>query len=166
MSEQVDSQQPGSSNEALMKIDWNKCLLCQEVTSEVLEYPLPAPTSRHFDSAEHHTLSLNITRFSELNELPMPIDLRHLDEGNGVEATLRKEHGQMAQILLLKFNITKLKRAERENLLQKEVTRISPLGSTVAKVAFLWQTKLISAFLWGYVIIRTAPWSVNLSPGQ
>ena len=39
MSEHVDSQQPGPSNEALMKTDWSKCLLCQEVTSEILRCP-------------------------------------------------------------------------------------------------------------------------------
>ena len=65
-----------------MKTDWNKCLLCQEVTSEVPRC--------WCHGKGYSTLSLNITRFSELNELPMPIDLRRLDEGNGVEATLRK----------------------------------------------------------------------------
>ena len=78
MSEHVDSQQPGPSNEALMKTDWNKCLLCLEVTSEVLRCPAE---SKCFDVGAgkgYSTLSLNITRFSELNELPMPIDLRPL----------------------------------------------------------------------------------------
>ena len=36
----------------------------------------------------YSTFTSNIVWFSELDELPMPIDLRRLDEGNGIEATL------------------------------------------------------------------------------
>ena len=127
-----------------MKTGWNKCLLRQEVTSEILRCPAESRCLDVGAGKGYSTLSLNITRFSELNELPMPIDLRQLDEGNGVEA---KEHSQMAQILSLKIQYHKVKAGRKEkNLLQKEVTWIPPLGSTLAKVAFLWQTKLIYAF--------------------
>ena len=61
----------------------------------------------------YSTLSLNITRFSELNELPMPIDLIRMDEGNGVEVTLRKNEAKWHKPCHSKFNITKLKRAEK-----------------------------------------------------
>ena len=42
----VDPQKPGPSKEAITKTDWNKCLLCQEVTSEVLQCPAQ---SKHND---------------------------------------------------------------------------------------------------------------------
>ena len=75
------------------------------------------------------TLSLNITRFSELNELPMPIDLRRLNEGNGVEATLRKNKAKWYKFCHSKFNITKLKQAEK----RKSSTEGSDLDTTPRK---------------------------------
>ena len=97
-----------------MKIDLNKCLLCQEVTSEVLRCPAESKCLDVGAGKGYSTLSLNNTRFSELNELPMPIDLRHLDEGNGVEVTLRKYKAKWHKFCHTKFNITKLKWAEKE----------------------------------------------------
>ena len=35
----VDPQQPGPSKETLVKTDCNKCLVCQEITPEVLRCP-------------------------------------------------------------------------------------------------------------------------------
>ena len=96
-----------------MKTDWSKCLLCQEVTSEVKCLDVGAGKG-------YSTLSLNITCFSELNELPMPIDLRHLDEGNGVEATLRKNKAKWHKFCHSKFNITKLKRAEKRKIFYRK----------------------------------------------
>ena len=151
MSEHVDSQQLGPSNEALMKTDWNKCLPCQEVTSEVLRCPAESKCLDVGAGKGYSTLSLNITHFSELNE---PIDLTHLDEGNGVEATLRKNKAKWHKFCHSKFKV-KAGRKEK-NCLQNEVTWIPPLESTLAKVAFLWQTKLISAFFYE-TIIKTAP---------
>ena len=81
-------QQPSSSVDEPVKTDWSKCLPCQQVTSETL--PCPAK-SKHSDvSVEqvYSTLSRNIMHFSELNDLPMSIDFRSLDKGNGIEATL------------------------------------------------------------------------------
>ena len=40
----------------------------------------------------YSTLSANLIHFSELNQLPIPIDLSRLDEENGIEATFT-EHG-------------------------------------------------------------------------
>lgn len=70
MSEYVDLQQPGPSNEALMKTGWNKCLLRQEVTSEALWCPAESKCLDVGAGKGYSTLSLNITCFSELNELP------------------------------------------------------------------------------------------------
>ena len=96
-----------------MKTDWNKCLLCQEVTSEILQCPAESKCLDVGAGKGYSTLSLNITCFSELDELPMPIDLRRLDEGNDVEATLRKNKAKWHKFCHSKFNITKLKRAEK-----------------------------------------------------
>ena len=109
-----------------MKIDWNNCLLCQEVTSEVLRCPAESKCLDVGAGKGYSTLS---SHFSELNELPMPIDLRHLDEGNGVEATLRKNKAKWHKFCHSKFNITKLKQAEKE----KFSTEGSDLDTTPRK---------------------------------
>ena len=131
MSEHVGSQQPGPSNEALMKTGWNKCLLRQEVTSEILRCPAESKCLDVGAGKGYFTLSLDITRFSELNELPMPIDLRQLDEGNGVEATLRKNTAKWHNFCHSKFNITKLKRAEKRK--SSTSTEGSDLDTTPTK---------------------------------
>ena len=115
MSEHADSQQPGPSNETLLKTDWNKCLLCQKVTYKILRCPAESKCLDVGAGKGYSTLSLNITRFSELNELPMPINLIRLDEGNGVEATLRNNKAKWHKSCHSKFNITKLKWAENRN---------------------------------------------------
>ena len=121
MSEHADSQQPGPSNETLLKTNWNiMCLLCLKVTSEILRCPAESKRLDIGAGKGYSTLSLNITRFRELNELPMPIDLICLDEGNGVEATLRKNKAKWHKSCHSKFNITKLKRAEKRKHSREE----------------------------------------------
>ena len=98
-----------------MKTDWNRCLLCQEVTSEFLWCPTQSKCLDVGAGKGYSTLSLNITRFSELNELPMPIDLRRLNEGNGVEATLRKNKAKWYKFCHSKFN-HKVKAGRKEKI--------------------------------------------------
>ena len=47
----------------------------------------------------------------------MPIDLRRLDEGNGIEATLIEHKAKWHKSCHSKFNATKLVRAEKGNIL-------------------------------------------------
>ena len=50
----------------------------------------------------YSTLSANIIRFSELNRLPIPMDLSRLDEGKGIEATFME---QVAKWLKLSYKV-------------------------------------------------------------
>ena len=85
----VYSQQPGPSG---VTTDWDRCILCQKVTSEVLQCPARKRSIVTVGQG-YSTLSSNIVRFSELHELPMPIDIGRLDEGGGIEATALKAQG-------------------------------------------------------------------------
>ena len=69
--------------------------MCQKVTNEVLQCPAKSKRLDISVGQGYSTLSASI----ELHELPIPVDLERLDEGNGIEATLR-ENKAMAQILL------------------------------------------------------------------
>ena len=110
----MDSQQQGHSREILLRTDWNRCLLCQEETSEALQCPAK---SKRFDVGAglgYSTLSSSILCFSELNLLPMPINFSRLDEGNGMEATFMKHMAKWHKSCHTKFNITKLRRAQKK----------------------------------------------------
>jgi hypothetical protein len=74
----------------------------------------PANSKRHDVGAGYSTLSANIIRFSELNQLPITIDLSRLDEGNGIEATFMEHGAKWHKCCYTKFNITKLRRAEKK----------------------------------------------------
>ena len=67
--------------------DWSKCILCQNV----MEEPLTAPGGnlRKYDAgAGYHTLANNISRFRDLQCLPLPIDVEQLEDGEGISAQL------------------------------------------------------------------------------
>ena len=100
----MSSQQPGPSRETPVKTNWNS-------VSFVKKKGLAMP-KRHDVSAGYSTLSANLIRFSELNQLPMPIDLSRLDEGNGFEANFM-EHG--ASVINV-VKVTKLRRAEKKQV--------------------------------------------------
>lgn len=131
-----------------MKTDWEKCILCQEATSEHLQCPAESKRSDVSTGRGYFTLSLNIVRFGELDELPMPIDLGRLDEGNGIEATLLKHEAKWHKSCHTKFNVTKLLRAEKrkstvedsdlENAIPRKHTRKS--GSHDTDLCFFCET--------------------------
>jgi hypothetical protein len=116
----VDPQEPGPSKEAPVKTDWSKCLLCQAVTPEPLQCPAESKRCDVGAGQGYSTLSSNIVRFSELHELPMPIDLARLDEGNGMEATMLEHKAKWHKLCHTKFNITKLQRAEKRKSAMKD----------------------------------------------
>ena len=109
----VSSQQPGPSRETPVKTNWNRCVLCQEETPEALQ--CPANSKRHDVGvgAGYSTLSANLIRFSELNQLPIPIDLSRLDEGNGIEATFMENGAKWHKCCHTKFNVTKEQRRNK-----------------------------------------------------
>ena len=56
-------------------------------------------------------LATNVPLIKAINQLPIIFDLNRLGEGDGVEATLRKNQGKYHQSCQLLFNNTKLQRA-------------------------------------------------------
>ena len=39
----------------------------------------------------YRALSKNIPEFAKINEMPIPLDIRRIDEGDGIEAALLKK---------------------------------------------------------------------------
>ena len=105
-----------------MKTNRNRCVLCQKETREALQ--CPANSKWHDVGAGYSTLSANIIRFSELNRLPIPMGLSRLDEGKGIETTFMEQVTKWHKTCHTKFNIKKLRRAEKNEYPQNTVSQI------------------------------------------
>ena len=66
--------------------DWNKCCLCQEDKNENL---IPSLKSYKREEAGYKNIATNLPLFHEINALPIPMDIKRLDDGSGIENTLR-----------------------------------------------------------------------------
>ena len=100
-------------NSTSVKTDWMKCCLCQEEEKEKLISP---PTSITLEEDGYTNIAKNIPLFHNINELPILLNPSRLDEGGGIEATLRRNSAKYHQSCRFKFNNTKLKRAEKRKL--------------------------------------------------
>lgn len=71
--------------------DWSKCFICQEDKHEALKSP---PMKIDLAKSGYRTLSKNISEFAKINEMPIPLDIRRIDEGDGIEAVFIKKTRQ------------------------------------------------------------------------
>ena len=68
------------------KTDSARCAICQGIKNESLR--CRADSKRQSDvGARYKTLVASIIKFSELDSMPIDIDLSRLDEGDGLENT-------------------------------------------------------------------------------
>ena len=102
LAEAASLSPPASFSDSHSSSDWTKCIICQDVTDERLE--CPADSKRKDAGADYKSFTENLMRFSDIDELPVKISLERLDDGDGIEATLRCR---------CKFNATKLERTEK-----------------------------------------------------
>lgn len=83
--------------------DWSKCFICQEDKFEALKSP---PKKTNLAKSGYKTLSKNIPEFAKINEMPIPLDIRRVDEGGGIEAALIKNEAKYHESCRLQFNNT------------------------------------------------------------
>ena len=76
--------------------DWTKCCLCQEVKKEDLKSPQANPARRGHDG--YMNLATNIPLFHSLNALPIKLDPARLDEGGGIDETLRQKKARYHEL--------------------------------------------------------------------
>ena len=93
--------------------DWTKCCLCQEVKKEGLKSLQANPARRGTDG--YVKLAMNSPLLHSLNALPIKLDPARLDEGGGIEETLRQKKAPYHESCRLLFNYTKLSRAEKRS---------------------------------------------------
>jgi len=93
--------------------DWNKCCLCRtEKKGEDLTSP-PTHYSCSKDNDGYYMIATNIPLFQAINKLPIILDPIRLDEGGGIEETLRWNNAKYHQNCGLLINNTKLERARK-----------------------------------------------------
>ena len=121
----ADPQQAGPSHSREIQpiTDWTICWLCQSETPESMQCPSESKRTYVNVGQGYSTLATNLIRFNELQAMPMPIDIRRLDEGEGIEATMLEYLSKWHKSCKGKFNKSKLERAERDILL-KTVTSV------------------------------------------
>ena len=119
--------------------DWDKCVLCQTVNSEVLQSP--ASSRRSTDGAGYKTLADKLLAFNEINCLPSSIVSR-LMESQDLEEFLKSHQAKWHESCRLQYNKTKLERAAKrqasaaessDSLIHKKYTRHSSVNSTDEK---------------------------------
>ncbi|CAC5384046.1 unnamed protein product [Mytilus coruscus] len=77
--------------------DWQKCCLCQEDTVVTLKSTIDG----------YKMLATNIPKFHEMNSLPIPLDVRRLNNGSGIESILTVNEPKYHPSCRIKFNNTK-----------------------------------------------------------
>ena len=102
---------PASFSDLHSSSDWTKCIICQDVRDERLQ--CPADSKRKDAGEGYKSFTENLMRFSDIDELPVKISLERLDDGDGIEATLRCWKASWHKSCRCKFNATKLERAEK-----------------------------------------------------
>ena len=79
---------------AVLPTDWTLCALCQKPSSESLRDP--SECKNESQSKGYETLAENLKSLEELNSLPISIDITRLDDGIGIEGTLKLHNAKMA----------------------------------------------------------------------
>ena len=109
-----------------LQTDWGKCCLCQ--TKKKWE-GLKSPPQGSIEQGGYSMLETNIPLFKAINQLPSIIDPRRLDDGEGVEETLRRNQAKYHQSCWLLFNNTKLQRAQK-----RKASSDSPTDGSRSKI--------------------------------
>jgi hypothetical protein len=63
----------------------------------------------------YRTFSKNISEFAKINEMPIPLDIRRINEGDGIEAVFIKNEAKYHESCRLMFNNTKLQRVQKRH---------------------------------------------------
>jgi len=93
--------------------DWNKCCLCRtEKKGKDLKSP-PTHYSCSKGNDGYYMVATKIPLFQGINQLPIILDPIILDEGGGIEETLRRSNAKYHQNCILLFNNTKLERTRK-----------------------------------------------------
>ena len=122
----ANSQQP-STSAAVKDMDWDKCVVCQQITGEVLKCPAVSKRSIDGSGAGYKTLADNLLAFKKIDCLPSSM-FSLVKEGQDIEETLRSHKAKWHDSCRLQYNKTKLQRAAKR--------KASPAGNIDAPLKY------------------------------
>ena len=105
-------------NREELKIDWEKCFICQTETRETLQSSSEAWSS---DPAKAYSgLGERILKFESLNLLPVPLNLDGLSGGTALGTSLLNHKAKFHKTCKLKFGNEKLEKAIKRHEKQEK----------------------------------------------
>lgn len=111
----IDPAHPSASKQSKSYYppNWELCALCQEETGEVLQ--CPARSTSKPSGIGYTSLARDLLAFQEYGQIPPELDLDRLDDGDGIEDTLRTNRAQWHKACRVKYNETKLQRRRKSD---------------------------------------------------
>lgn len=106
----VELESASSSNASNPDIDWQKCILCQEIKSSE-KLICPGNSKREDKNIGYKTLAQNLKDYSEV--LPLSISLSDLDDTDGVAERMATHKACWHKTCRLKYNSTEIARAHK-----------------------------------------------------
>ena len=94
--------------------NWNFCALCEQETEEKLVCPLNS--TRKTTARGTKVWQTIYSNLREIGELPIQASLSSLDEGNGIEETLKRPEAKWHKSCFNKCSTLKLQRAQKRKL--------------------------------------------------
>ncbi len=100
----MDPTQPSTSKRSKppSSTNWDICILCQVTTGEPLQCPLRS--TKQSAGSGYASLTEDLLRFQTLHRMPMDINFERLDDGTGIESTLRAHRAEWHKKCRLQFN--------------------------------------------------------------
>ena len=86
-------------------------MLCQAETDEPLQCPLRSTTK--LSGVGYVSLTEDLVQFKGFRHMPMELNMNRLDDGDSIEATLRRHSAQWHKKCRLKFLINKIAQQSR-----------------------------------------------------
>lgn len=99
--------------------DWSLCVLCQQNDGSVLQDP---NKGRKFEpDYGYRSLATNLESLGNLNALPFDIDLARLNDGSGIEQTLKKNQAKWHGACKMRCSNREIQRAETRKAKEENV---------------------------------------------
>ena len=112
--------------------DWRYFTLCQRETEEKLVKPSDKKCRSSDKKSGYTVIAKNILDFSEIGLVPLDIDLRRLDNGQGIEETFVTNKAVWHKTCWNKFDEQKLQHAQKRKLVHDKEQQQSPIKTRLS----------------------------------
>ena len=141
----MDPTQPSTSKRSKPppSTNWDICVLCQVVTDESLQ--CPHRSTKQSIGSGYASLAEDLLRFQTLQHMPMDINLERLDDGDGIESTLKVHRAQWHKKCRLRFNKKAFDEQSRGDLTTRQQHSASPVHTDLFTAIHSLQNLFVSS---------------------